>query len=95
MQTCPCIIVGDRGGQTEVAQHLAQTVSIYERMALLLTKKLLGDNRAAAEVDMLLFGHKVHVLMALMNDNDDGLCQQRCHYADVVETARQAMPDGT
>jgi hypothetical protein len=58
MQTCLRIIVGDRAGAPEVAKHFAQTVSFYERMALLLTKKLLGDGIAAAEVDILLFCHE-------------------------------------
>lgn len=57
MQTCLRIIVGERVGHPEVAKHFAQTVSFYERMVLLLTKKLLGDDSAAAEVDILLFCH--------------------------------------
>jgi hypothetical protein len=57
MQTCLRIIVGERVGHPEVAKHFAQMVSFYERMALLLTKKLLGDESAAAEVDILLFCH--------------------------------------
>jgi hypothetical protein len=57
MQTCLRIIVGERVGHPEVAKHFAQTVSFYERLALLLTKKLLGDDSAAAEVDILLFCH--------------------------------------
>jgi len=57
MQTCLRIIVGERVGHPEVAKHFAQTVSFYERLALLLTKKLLGDSDASEEVNTLMFCH--------------------------------------
>lgn len=55
MQTCLRIIVGERVGHPEVARFYAQTVSFYERLALLLTRKLLGDSNAAEEVNILMF----------------------------------------
>jgi len=55
LQTCLRIVIGDRVGHPEVSRHFAQTVSFYERLALLLTRKLLGDEQAAAEVDILMF----------------------------------------
>jgi hypothetical protein len=58
MQTCLRIIVGERVGHPEVARYYAQTVSFYERLALLLTKKLLGDRNAGEEVNLLMFCHE-------------------------------------
>jgi hypothetical protein len=55
LHTCLRIVIGDRVGHPEVAKHFAQTVSFYERLALLLTRKLLGDEQAAAEVNTLMF----------------------------------------
>jgi len=55
LHTCLRILIGDRVGHPEVAKHFAQTVCFYERLALLLTRKLLGDEQAAAEVNTLMF----------------------------------------
>ncbi|AOS83925.1 hypothetical protein BIU88_07030 [Chlorobaculum limnaeum] len=58
MQTCLRIIVGERVGHPEVARYYAKTVSFYERLALVLTKKLLGDSNAGEEVNILMFCHE-------------------------------------
>lgn len=55
LHTCLRIIVGERAGNPEVARFYAQTVSFYERLALVLTRRLLGDKAADNEVDALMF----------------------------------------
>ncbi|MBN1928507.1 MAG: hypothetical protein JW764_03090 [Chlorobiaceae bacterium] len=48
------IIVGERSGHPDIVEQLADTVGFYERLAYLLTKKLLGDEDAGEKADILM-----------------------------------------
>lgn len=48
------IIVGERSGHPDVDEQLADTAKLYERLAYLLTKKLLGDEQAGEQADILM-----------------------------------------
>ncbi|RXK88449.1 hypothetical protein EST62_02765 [Chlorobaculum sp. 24CR] len=48
------IIVGERSGYPEIAEELADSAKVYERLAWLLTKKLLGDTEAGEQADTLM-----------------------------------------
>ena len=55
LYSCLHIIVSESGGDSGFAGGISQTVGIYERLSLLLIKKLLGDKSAGKEVEMLMF----------------------------------------
>jgi len=48
------IIVGERSGYPDIAEQLADTAGFYERLAYLLTKKLLGDEEAGEKAGTLM-----------------------------------------
>ncbi len=48
------IVVGERSGHPEIAKQLADTPGFYERLAWLLTRKLLGDEEAGEKADTLM-----------------------------------------
>lgn len=48
------IIIGERAGHPEIAEELADSAKFYERLAWLLTKKLLGDEEAGEKADTLM-----------------------------------------
>jgi hypothetical protein len=55
LHTCLSILIGERAGHSIAVKYYAKTVSIYERLAYLLTRRLLGDKDAGKEIDTLLF----------------------------------------
>lgn len=48
------IVVGERSGYPDIANQLADTAGFYERLAWLLTRKLLGDEKAGEKADTLM-----------------------------------------
>ncbi|HHE32564.1 MAG TPA: hypothetical protein ENL07_08060 [Chlorobaculum parvum] len=48
------IVVGERSGHPDISEQLADTAGFYERLAYLLTKKLLGDEEAGEKADTLM-----------------------------------------
>lgn len=55
LHTCLGIVVGERAGHPVAVRNFADTTGLYERMAFLLTRRLLGDSDAGTEIDMLMF----------------------------------------
>jgi hypothetical protein len=55
LQTCLSIVIGERSGDPVTVQNYAHKVSIYERLANVLIKRLLGDKSAGKEIDTILF----------------------------------------
>jgi hypothetical protein len=55
LHTCLNILAGERAGHPVAVKNYAQTVGIYERLAYLLTRRLLGDKDAGKEIDTVLF----------------------------------------
>jgi hypothetical protein len=55
LHTCLNIVTGERAGYPVMVKHYAHKVSLYERLATLLTRRLLGDKGAGQEIDTLLF----------------------------------------
>lgn len=54
---CSClhIVVAERGVGSDAMRNYPRTAGFCERMAFLLTRKLLGDKSAGKEVDTLMF----------------------------------------
>lgn len=55
LHTALRIVIGERSGHLETLRKYAQNTGFYERLAYLLTKKLLGNKTAGLEVDTLMF----------------------------------------
>jgi hypothetical protein len=55
LHTCLSILIGERTGHPVAVKNYAHKVSLYERLADLLTRRLLGDKDAGKEIDTLLF----------------------------------------
>lgn len=59
LHTCLSIVVGERAGHPATVRSYAQTSGFYERLAYLLTKKLLGDEASGKAVDTLMICEEV------------------------------------
>lgn len=55
LHTCLNILTGERSGHPVMVKYYAHKISLYERLAELLTRRLLGDKNAGQEIDTILF----------------------------------------
>jgi hypothetical protein len=55
LHTCMSILIGERAGHPVTVKNYAHKVSLYERLADLLTRRLLGDKEAGNEIDTVFF----------------------------------------
>jgi hypothetical protein len=55
LHNCLSILAGERLGHPVAVRHYAHAVRLYERLAHLLTRRLLGDREVAEEIDTILF----------------------------------------
>ncbi len=55
LHTCLNIITGERAGHPVAVKYYAHKVAVYERLANLLTRRLLGDRAVGPEIDTVFF----------------------------------------
>jgi hypothetical protein len=55
LYTCLSIVVSERAGHPDAIRQYSQAGGFYERLALLVTRKLLGDADAGREARALMF----------------------------------------
>lgn len=55
LHNCLSILAGERLGHPVAMKNYSHAVTLYERLAHLVTRRLLGDRDVAQEIDTILF----------------------------------------